>query len=146
LREFLLLKGPQLQHLTILHPLNRLPGGALDGILQWCPNLVALRVSADYVTDALFDVANVPKGHPLRILDLDCSPSAGVEVGVSPDAVWLAIDTDLLPDLRSVRISTRLAWNATATLRASVNDLVELLEEKENEKPLGVNAGVWSMP
>lgn len=145
LREFLGAVGPQLRHLTLRHPLNRLHAGALDPVLFWCPFLVALRVSADYVTDAMFEAANIPQNHPLQILELDCSPSAGAEVGIMPDAVWLAIDTGLLPNLRSVRVNARLAWQATELLRTSVSDLADLLEEQEKTSPTGVKPGVWSI-
>jgi hypothetical protein len=144
LHEFLLIIGPQLRHLTIRHPLSKLPAGALDNVLEWCPNLLALRVSADYVSDVLFEPSHIPKGHPLRILELDCSPSAGAEVGIMPDSIWLAIDTGCLPDLRSIRVNARLAWTATEVLRTSVSDLVDLLEEQEKTNPIGVKPGVWS--
>lgn len=123
----------------------KLPPGALDDVLGWCPNLTALRVSVDYISDVLFEPGHIPKGHPLRILDLDCSNSAGAEVGISPDSIWLAIDTGYLPDLRSIRVNARLAWQATERLRTSVSDLVELLDDQEKKKPLGVTPGVWSV-
>lgn len=50
-----------------------------------------------------------------------------------------------MPDLRSVRVSERLAWTATKNLRESVRDLVELLEMMEKENPLGEEAGVWTI-
>jgi len=40
-----------------------------------------------------------------------------------------------------------LAWNATASRRQDVEDLVEVLEDAEMERPLGIEAEVWaSMP
>jgi hypothetical protein len=98
----------------------------------------------DYVSDGLFE-SNGVKGHPLRILDLDCSNSADAEVGIAPDSIWLAIDNGYLPDLRSIRVNARLAWQATERLRTSVSDLVELLEDQERKNPLGVPPGVWSV-
>jgi hypothetical protein len=92
-----------------------------------------------------FDLLNIPIGHPLQILDLDCSESAGSEIGINPDSIWVAIDNGCLPDLRSVRVSARLAWQATHSLRSSVSDLVDLLEEQEKATPLGVKPGVWSI-
>ncbi len=122
----------------------QLPWSVLDQTLTWCPNLIALRISADYISDMLFDPENIPLGHPLRILDLDCSESTGEDVGINPDSIWVAIDNGCLPSLRSVRVSARLAWQATHTLRSSVSDLVDLLEEQEKITPLGVEPGVWS--
>lgn len=143
LHEFLVVIGPQLRHLTLRHPMTKLPAGALDNVLEWCPNLIALRVSADYISDALFENGRIPKGHPLRILDLDCSPSAGVEVGIMPDSIWLAIDGGVLQDLRSIRVNARLAWLATESLRTSVSDLIELVRDQEKRRPLGVTPGVY---
>lgn len=144
MHEFLVTVGPQLRHLTLRHPLMTLPPAALNGVLEWCPNLIALRISVDYVSDALFEPNGV-RGHPLRILDLDCSNSADAEVGIAPDSIWLAIDNGYFPDLRSIRVNARLAWQATESLRASVSDLVELLESQERKRPLGVIPGVWSI-
>ena len=137
--------GPQLRHLTIRYPMSQLPWAALDSTLIWCPNLLALRVSADYISDMFFDPQYVPHGHPLRILDLECSESTGPEVGINPDSIWVAIDNGCLPHLRCVRVSARLAWQATNSLRASVSDLVELLEDQEKKEPLGIEPGVWSI-
>jgi len=123
----------------------QLPWSVLDQTLTWCPNLLALRISADYISDMLFDPENIPEGHPLRILDLDCSESTGPHVGINPDSIWIAIDNGCLPNLRSVRVSARLAWQATHILRSSVSDLVDLLEEREEKTPLGVEPGVWSI-
>ncbi|KFX93111.1 hypothetical protein V495_05105 [Pseudogymnoascus sp. VKM F-4514 (FW-929)] len=140
LQDFLLTVGPQLRHLTLRHPLIKLPPGVLNGVLQWCPNLVALRISVDYVSDALLE-GNGVKGHPLRVLELDCSNTADAEVGISPDSIWLAIDNGFLPDLRSIIVNARLAWQATERLRTSVSDLVELLEDREQKNPLRLKAG-----
>jgi hypothetical protein len=120
----------------------KLQVGVLDHILLLCPNLVALRVSADYISSTLFQ--SIENGHPLQVLDLDCSGTAGADVEVAPSAVYDAVEEGRLPDLRSVRASARLAWAATATLRQDVADLVEILEEGEMERPLNISAGVWT--
>jgi hypothetical protein len=146
LHELLVTIGPRLKHLTIRHPLPQLPLGALDYVLLWCPNLIALRISADYITDNLFKQENAGQAHPLRILELDCSPQVSPDVEISPDSIWIAIDGGWLPDLRSIRVSPRLAWTATQTLRNSTHDLADLLEEQEEKKPLGINSGVFNAP
>lgn len=117
--------GPQLKHLTIRHPMNRMGVGALDYVLLMCPSLTAFRISADFITDALFE--NIPQDHPLQILDLDCSGTAGTEVGVSAGAVYDAVEEGRLPFLRSVRVSSRLAWNATERGRRDILDCEFLL-------------------
>jgi hypothetical protein len=142
LLETLSVLGDRLKYLTIRHPMPKLQVGVLDHILLLCPNLIALRVSADYISSALFQ--SIQNGHPLQILDLDCSGTATADVEVAPAAVYDAVEEERLPDLRSVRISARLAWAATESLRRDVADLVEILEEGEMERPLGVTAGVWT--
>lgn len=156
LRETLTKIGGSLQHLTLRYPLNRLHRGALNQTLSWCPNLVALRISADYIDANFFEPESIVNfetlddgdivGHPLRILELECSHSAGEEVGIDPDVVWTAIDAGLLPWLRSVRVSARLAWNATSALKENTVDLSDIMIALEREKPTGVVPGVWIVP
>jgi len=133
--------GPQLRHLTIRHPMAQLFRQSLDSLPQLCPSLLALRVSADYISNEMFP--SIPANHPLQILDLECSPVANPDVDIDPSAIYDAIEENLLPDLRSVRASARLAWTATETLRQDASDLQEILEENEMERPLGVETGVW---
>ncbi|ESZ94501.1 hypothetical protein SBOR_5114 [Sclerotinia borealis F-4128] len=159
--------GPQLQHLTIRHPMNRMGVGALDYILLMCPILTAFRISADFITDALFE--NIPQDHPLQILDLDCSGTAGTEVNITAGAVYEAVEEGRLPCLRSVRVNARLAWNATEGGKQDISDceflhcsstalharfyveananttaVVDTMEDLENETPLGIEPiGVW---
>ncbi|TAQ88569.1 hypothetical protein B7494_g3105 [Chlorociboria aeruginascens] len=145
LLDILEILGSQLRHLTIRHPMAQLCTGIFDYILTSCVSLEALRVSADYISNNLFSVACIPTGHPLRILDLDCSTTAGAEVDISPGEIYLAVEEGRLSDLRSVRVSARLAWAATERTRQDASDLAEILEEKEDENPLGIPTGVWTM-
>jgi len=133
--------GPQLLHLTIRHPMAQLHAGSLNTLLSTCPNLLALRISADYITSSIF-LSPAPK---LQILDLDCSPTASPDVGVEPAAVYDAVEEGRMPDLRSVRVSARLAWSATPGLRGDVRDLEEVLGDREMEDPKGLQTGVWSV-
>ncbi|KAE8448994.1 hypothetical protein EG329_008582 [Mollisiaceae sp. DMI_Dod_QoI] len=139
--------GPQLDHLTIRHPMPQLFQGALDSLLLDLPSLTALRISADYISNGLFSAESIPQDHPLRILDLECSPTAGADIGISAGAVYDAIERGQLPNLRSVRVSMRLAWAATEETRLDASDLLEIIEENEMENPLDVMTGVWwNMP
>ncbi|KUJ13720.1 uncharacterized protein LY89DRAFT_146057 [Mollisia scopiformis] len=135
--------GRQLQHLTIRHPMPQLFQGALDMILLDLPLLTALRISADYISDRHFSAESIPQGHPLRILDLECSPTAGADIGISAAAIYDAVEREQLPNLRSVRVSMRLAWAATEKTRLDASDLLEIIEENEMEQPLNVMTGVW---
>ena len=87
----------------------------------------------------------IAQGHPLRILDLDCSPQASADVGVDAGSVVDAVQGGKLADLRSVRVSVRLAWSAGEGSRREVGALVRALEEGERGRALGVRAGVWVM-
>ena len=133
--------GSRLQNLTIRHPMPKLQVGALDHILLLCERLVSLRISADYISNELFE--SIAMGHPLRVLHLDCSPQAGADVDVDANALCAAVDDGRLADLRSVGVSARLAWDATVNTRRQIGDLVEALEDGEMERPLGVKAGVF---
>jgi hypothetical protein len=133
--------GPRLQNLTIRHPMPKLQVGALDHILLLCEKLVVLRISADYISNALFE--SIAMGHPLRVLHLDCSAQAGADVDIDANVLCEAVDDGRLADLRSVGVSARLAWDATASTRRRVGDLVEALEDGEMERPLGMKAGVF---
>jgi hypothetical protein len=133
--------GPQLKHLTIRHPMTKLLPSCLNQVLIFCPSLIALRISADYISHSLFKL--IPPSHPLQILDLDCSPTAGANVELDPDVVFVAMEEERLPDLRSVRVNVRLAWTASKTVSRDAADLGDILEAAERERPLGVVAGVW---
>lgn len=56
-----------------------------------------------------------------------------------------AVEEGRMPDLRSVRVSARLAWNATQELRADVRDLEEVLGDRDMEDAKGLKTGVWSV-
>jgi len=135
--------GPQLQHFTIRHGMSKLQIGVLDTLLLLCPNLVALRIDADYISNNLFEY--IPNNHPLRILDLDCSPQAGADVEINPRVLYEVVEGEMLRDLRRIVVSARLAWSATETTRRDVGDLVEVLEDAEMDRPLGEKAGVFVM-
>ncbi|KAF8859928.1 hypothetical protein BDZ45DRAFT_339289 [Acephala macrosclerotiorum] len=139
--------GSQLRHLTIRAPMPHLFQGSLDSLFLDLPSLTALRISADYISDALFSAESIPQDHPLRILDLECSPTAGADVEISATAIYDAVERGQLSNLRSVRVSMRLAWAATEGTRLDASDLLEIIEENEMERPLGVLTGVWwNMP
>ncbi|KAL5330629.1 hypothetical protein ACEPPN_000148 [Leptodophora sp. 'Broadleaf-Isolate-01'] len=141
------LLGRRLTHLTIRHPMNHLSTSSLDDLLLLCPSLLALRISADFISPLLFTAGNIPDRHPLRILDLECSPDANADVDMPPNVLYEAVEAGWLSDLRSVRVSVRLAWGASEKTRRDASDLLEVMEEGEMERPNGVPAEVlWSMP
>ncbi|KAH8819092.1 hypothetical protein F5884DRAFT_743521 [Xylogone sp. PMI_703] len=136
--------GSQISHLTIRHPMNNLQVGSLDYICTICPELFEFKVSADYISEDMLD--SIPYGHSLCSMELDCSPTAGEDVGISPQKICEAVEQGRLPDLRRVSVSERLAWNATEALRQSTRKLEQLLEEREDEDPLGIEPDVTLIP
>jgi hypothetical protein len=132
--------GPRLRELTIRYPMSRFELGQLDTLLMICPNLLALRTFAEYVTN---DLLSFVSKHPLRILDVEATPSYLAESALRPETLYLAVEDDRLPDLRSVRVSKRLGWKETPTSRQDVADLEETMNDHESENPLGLWTGVW---
>ncbi|KAI1007512.1 hypothetical protein K3495_g721 [Podosphaera aphanis] len=132
--------GKQLRRLTICHPMPQISRGKLDNILNFCPSLHTLRVSADYISDELFK--RIPENHPLQNLILECSPNAEADVKVSPEIIYNAARDNFLPNLRRVIVSQRLAWMTEMQTREDTEFLSMLLHANENENPLGVPCGV----
>ncbi|RDL36017.1 Uncharacterized protein BP5553_06629 [Venustampulla echinocandica] len=136
--------GPQLQHLTIRHPMPRLAPGDLDYLLSQCPKLIALRVSADYITlGNLFINCDFP--HHLRILDLDASSSYTPDLAPTAAHLYFQVEEGRFPDLRSVRVSSRLGWYEDSASKIDVSDLQEVMEDHDSEVPLGIPTGVWKV-
>ncbi|CAG8949559.1 hypothetical protein HYFRA_00007792 [Hymenoscyphus fraxineus] len=132
--------GPKLRHLTIRYPMPHFDPGSLDTLLNICPKLVALRVSADYISDDLLAVEK----HPLRILDIESSPAYMTnEVSLTAGRLYQTVEVGDLPDLRSVRITKKLGWKDTPTSQQDVYDLAEAMEDHDEEDPLGIPIGVW---
>ncbi|KHJ34926.1 putative f-box domain protein [Erysiphe necator] len=113
--------------------------GMLDNLLKLCPKLISLRVSVDYISAKIF--RQIPINHTLQILELGCSHTA--ESDITPNDIFDAVDQFLLPDLRYLRVSSRLVWDSTPELRSDVEDLSELLDTLECENPLHKPSGVW---
>lgn len=146
IRNLLNRLSQQLTSLSIGYNIPCLPYNALDRILVICPNLTKLLVAVDYISCHMFDEENTPVGHPLRRLDLESSGNLGVEHKVTPDEVFIAVAEERLAEIRVVRVSKRLGWMTRN--RSNVEDLVDLLEEKSNERDVGAQkgdeeVGVW---
>lgn len=131
--------GSNIAYLSIIHPMPRLYLGELDGILRLCPALLSLRISVDFISENFFKM--IPVNHALQALELECSHSA--ETDITPNTIFDAIDRSLFPDLRRLKISPRLAWDSTSQMRSDIQDLSDILEAMEIEKPLHIPCGVW---
>lgn len=132
--------GPKLRHLTIRYPMPHFNSGDLNTLLNICPKLKALRISADYISDDLLAVEQ----HPLRILDIESSPAyMPNEVGLTAGRLYQTVEGGGLPDLRSVRVTKKLGWKDTPSSQQDVSDLAEAMEDHDDEDPLGIPIGVW---
>lgn len=141
IRNLLNRLSQQLTVLSVGYHIPCLPYNALDKILVMCPNLTRLLVAVDYISTHMFDEENTPAGHPLRRLDLESSGNLGVEHKVTPDEVFIAVAEERLRELRVVRVSKRLGWMVRT--RSNVEDLVDLLEAKREERGESGLCGVW---
>ncbi|KAL7271111.1 hypothetical protein RUND412_006152 [Rhizina undulata] len=133
--------GSQLTNLYINYHIPSLTYNSLDNVLVMCPNLQRLLVAADYVTGRMFDEENTPDNHPLKCLEIDSSGVPGLEKKMQPDEIYICVGEDRLQELRIVRVSERLGW--VERLKSQVEDLVNLLEEKEAARGTKQLAGVW---
>ncbi|KAF3907857.1 hypothetical protein ABW20_dc0104273 [Dactylellina cionopaga] len=127
IRQYLNMLSPQLTHLSILHPIPRLPHNFLDRILFTCPNLLHLTASVDFLTAHIFDEENCVADHPIERIDLDCSGGMGSEFKVSSDDISIALMEGRLKRLRVVRASVKLGWGKRGEEMRRVKDLAELL-------------------
>ena len=129
----------QLTSLSITAPMPCLGTSALDNILELCPSLTHLLVSADYISTHFFERR---MKHPLRQLDLDSSGQPGVGLKVGPNDVFIAVAEGWMPRLRVVRVSRLLKW--VERQKEDVDDLAELLEAVAGEAGEDVErVGVW---
>ncbi|KAK9477105.1 hypothetical protein V1514DRAFT_348448 [Lipomyces japonicus] len=132
-RALCVLLGSSLTTLSVTFPMPALGFNALDHALASCPHLRKLVISTDYITHRLLDNENIVHGHPLQMLDLDCSGMLGQSRKIQADDIALAILEERLPNLRIVRASIKLGWN---THDEEVGELIDVLSEKEN-------GGLW---
>ncbi|KAK6435408.1 hypothetical protein LTR95_008404 [Oleoguttula sp. CCFEE 5521] len=147
---------PRLEEVRIAY-MPRLSSHALDSILLLLPQISKLSVSVDYITPAMFDESHFnhktvaplavfeaqgfepdrtatieDKGvfshSHLRMLELTNSGNPSVEDKISPIDIMLAIDDNVLPALRVVRVAKSLDWQG-ATLADETEALADALVE-----------------
>lgn len=128
-----------LTHLRIADHMTRLSDDALDGVLYMAPNLRALSIAVDYITErfcADWEPHSASRAHPLETLELDDSGVAGLwreEFKVTATSLFFAVSDGVLGKLRRVRVRKRLGWLQTDQGREDVEDLSDLLEAKARE-------------
>nr|OQO32668.1 hypothetical protein B0A51_00046 [Rachicladosporium sp. CCFEE 5018] len=133
---------PRLEEVRIAY-MPRLSSHALDSILLLLPQISKLSISVDYITPAMFDESHFnhksvaplavfetagfdPDHIPvtgdysvfshahLRTLELTNSGNPSMDDKISPIDIMLAIDDNVLPALRVVRVAKSLDWQGAA--------------------------------
>ncbi|SCU96552.1 LAFA_0G06898g1_1 [Lachancea sp. 'fantastica'] len=123
--------GDILKHLYFHYPMPTLHGSSLDFVFRYCPNLITLQMTVDYCSKWAFSeniltFTSTPR--PLRKLLLECSGNLGQSFKVHPDDITIALAEDRLPNLKVVRVSSKLGWDMKSS---DVSDLISYLEDQD---------------
>lgn len=157
-------KLPALTHVKISN-MPRFDAHAMDDILWILPSIHKLSISVDYISPGIFDdggrrrhvleyaLERENKAVPSRLrhenlhtLELTNSGNPSVEDKITPIDVLIALDDDVLPALRIVRVAKSLFWQSGETMRDAdaLNDALQAriaTAESDSDAP---GAGVWS--
>lgn len=111
---FLYKVGVHLKSLRIQFPMPCLQSDSLDIVFKYCPNLLVLEVSVDYMSAEFFDEDSLlllPYPRPLRTLYIDSSGMLGTTDKLDPLDLALALGDNRLPNLKNVRCTAKLGWD-----------------------------------
>lgn len=136
-QHLLLNVGRNLKSLKIQFPMPGLQSNSLDTIFQYCPNLLVLEISVDYVSGNIFDEELLPllaEPRPLRTLYIDSSGMLGTTDKLDPLDLALALGESRLPKLRFVRATAKLGWDPKSD---GVTYIVDELEERNGGLYIG---------
>lgn len=128
--QFLLQKfGHNLKTLRIQFPMPGLGPTSLDTVFRYCPNLLVLEVSVDYLSGDIFDKECLPfiPNRPLRTLYIESSGMLGTTDKLNPLDLALALD-ERLPYLKNIRCTSKLGWNPNSD---EVSYILEELESRD---------------
>lgn len=121
--------GYNLKTLKIQFPMPGLMSNSLDTIFIYCPSLLVLELSVDYISADIFNVNLLPmyENRPLRALYIDSSGMLGTTDKLDPIDLALALDDGRLPNVRNIRCTAKLGWNPDSDV---VSYIAEELEER----------------
>ncbi|SCV02842.1 LAMI_0H03422g1_1 [Lachancea mirantina] len=123
--------GDTLTHLYFHYPMPALQESSLDYVFRYCSNLITLQLTVDYCSKWAFSenfLTPLPYPRPLRNLRLECSGSLGQAFKVHPDDLTIAVVEERLPNLKTLRVTSKLGWDMNGD---DVGDLVSCLEDQE---------------
>ncbi|SCV03877.1 LANO_0G06810g1_1 [Lachancea nothofagi CBS 11611] len=123
--------GDFLKHLYFHYPMPTLHESSLDFVFRYCSNLITLQLTVDYCSKWAFSenmLTPLPTPRPLRTLLLECSGNLGQSFKVHPDDITIALAEERLPNLNTVRVSSKLGWDMKGS---DVGDLISCLEDQD---------------
>jgi len=155
LLETIALEGVPLKYLRLSN-MPRLSDTSLDNTLSLLPNLETLSISVDYITSNFIDTEfqNLRPGDlKLRVLELTNSGNPGVEDKLSPIDIIIAMDEEVMPLLRQVRVAKSLGWRHPSTAEDfdALDDALQAAATKQDaesvptEEIRSIRSGAWEL-
>ena len=137
IRPLLEIRGPQLRHLEIVAPIPALgvTFGPLDNVMKWAPNLRYLKISVEFLTEALFAERDHDESHykSLKTLYLHCfDPTQCEDLGAAN--VLAGIFFGKLEGVRILGIHERLGWRDNERSREALWEINTLLRAQAEEE------------
>lgn len=130
--------GDNLTQLYFHYPMPALRENSLDFVFRYCPKLVTLQLMIDYVSKWAFSedmlIPIFEYRRPLKTIFLESSGALGMAAKIHPDDFTIALLEHRLPSLKTIRISSKLGWDAE---NDDVLDLVNALEEQDGGLYIG---------
>lgn len=128
--------GHNLKTLKIQFPMPGLLTVSLDSVFLYCPNLIVLEVSVDYLSAEIFNAEFLPfyPNRPLCTLYIDSSGMLGTTDKLDPLDLALALDDNRLPFLKNVSCTAKLGWDPNSDV---VTYIAEELEERSGGLYIG---------
>lgn len=117
--------GRNLKSLKIQFPMPGLQTNSLDTIFTYCPDLLVLEVTVDYLSNEFFDevcLPYLPYPRPLRALYIDSSGMLGTNDKIDPIDFAVALNDERLPLLKNIRCTAKLGWDPQSEYVSYVAD------------------------
>lgn len=129
--------GHNLKSLRVQFPMPGLQGNSLDIIFIYCPNLVLLETTVDYMSSEFFDeecLQYLLYPRPLRSLYIESSGMLGTTDKMDPLDLAVALSDGRLPNLKNIRCTAKLGWDPKSD---GVSYIVDELDERNGGLYIG---------
>ncbi|KAG7661092.1 uncharacterized protein J8A68_005464 [[Candida] subhashii] len=130
LRHILYTIGANLTSLKVQYPMPGLKKNSLDQVFIYCPNLLVLEISVDYVSSSFFDeeyLRFLDYPRPLRTLYIQSSGMLGTSTRLDPIDLVIALNEGRLPNLKNISCTAKLGWDPKSE---AVEYIVDELDER----------------